>query len=82
MDWLNHILNALNEWAGLFALLALLASVIVPCIFYCIEQRNAQREAQDELDAINDNSRFPMSMDDRNYYVKKRVLEKKARKQR
>ncbi len=73
-------MEILNQYSGLFSLLAVLASVVIPIVIYKKEKRDQRKAAQDELDAMNDNARFPMSMEDRNYFVKKSVLEKQARR--
>ena len=71
MEWLK----SLNEYAGLFSLLAVVAAIIVPFIIYCKERRDAKRTAKSELDAINDLSQFPMTKDERDHFTHKRVLE-------
>ena len=68
----------LNQYSGLFSLLAVLASIVIPIVLYKKEKRDQRKSAQEELDAMNNNARFPMSMEDRNYYVKKSALEKQA----
>lgn len=75
-----ELLESLNEYAGLLSLLAVVAAIIVPILIYKKEQRNARQEAQDELEAMNDMQRFPMSIEERKRYEHKAVLEKKARK--
>lgn len=69
-------MEILNQYSGLLSLLA----VIVPILIYKKEKSDKRKAAQDELDAMNDNARFPMSMEDRNYYVRRHVLEKQARR--
>lgn len=76
MEWIT----SLNDYAGLLALLALLAAILVPFIIYHMEKKEASRAAQDELNAMESNSHFPMSIEERKYYTRKSVLEKKARK--
>lgn len=71
-------MEILNQYSGLLSLLAVIAAVVVPILIYRKEKSDQRKAAQDELDAMNDNARFPMSMEDRNYYVKKSVLEKQA----
>lgn len=73
-------MEILNQYSGLFSLLAVIASVVIPILIYRKEKSDQRKAAQDELDAMNDNARFPMSMEDRNYYVKKSALEKQARR--
>lgn len=73
-------MEMLNQYSGLFSLLAVLSSVIIPIVIYKKEKHDQRKAAQDELDAMNDVTRFPMSMEDRNYHVKKNVLQKQARR--
>ena len=77
--WIE-ILSWLNDCAGLFALLALIASVFVPIFLYKKQRKNERQTAQEELDAMKENEFFPMSIEERNYFVKKRMLEKTAKK--
>lgn len=100
----------LNEYSGLFSLLAVVASVIVPFWiyrkqkkeqekyyfmqkndqehfynlqkkdqehFYQKQQNDHLQDLQDEYEAIESNSMFPMSIADREFYGRKRFLEKK-----
>ncbi len=83
------MMELLNNCAGLFSLLAVLAAVIVPIVLYKIQKRDAafaekrreQREretARTRLEAMNNVSKFPMSHEERQYYTEKSVLEKLA----
>lgn len=100
----------LNEYSGLFSLLAVVASVIVPFWiyrkqkkeqekyyfmqkndqehfynlqkkdqehFYQKQQNDHLQDLQDEYEAIESTSMFPMSIADREFYGRKRFLEKK-----
>lgn len=100
----------LNEYSGLFSLLAVVASVIVPFWIYRKQKKeqekyyfmqkndqehfyNLQKKDQehfyqkqqndhlqdlgDEYEAIESTSIFPMSIADREFYGRKRFLEKK-----
>lgn len=102
----------LNEYSGLFSLLAVVASVIVPFWIYRKQKKeqekyyfmqkndqehfyNLQKKDQenfyqkqqndhlqdlgDEYEAIESTSMFPMSIVDREFYGRKRFLEKKLR---
>ena len=80
MEWISNVLDALNHCAGLFSLLALLAAVIIPIAIYRRGRRNEMQDAQNELESIDENSRFAMPTGMRNYYTRKSVLEKKLRK--
>lgn len=100
----------LNEYSGLFSLLAVVASVIVPFWiyrkqkkeqekyyfmqkndqehfynlqkkdqehFYQKQQNDHHQDLQDEYEAIESTSMFPMSHAEREFYGRKRFLEKK-----
>ena len=89
----------LNEYSGLFSLLAVVASVIVPFwiyrkqkkeqekyyykqkkdqeYFYLKQQQDHLQDLQDEYEAIESTSMFPMSLAERGYYGRKSFLEKK-----
>lgn len=103
-------MESLNEYSGLFSLLAVVASVIVPFWIYRKQKKeqekyyykqkndqehfyNLQKKDQehfyqkqqndhlqdlgDEYEAIESTSMFPMSIADREFYGRKRFLEKK-----
>lgn len=106
-------MESLNEYSGLFSLLAVVASVIVPFWIYRKQKKeqekyyfmqkndqehfyNLQKKDQehfyqkqqndhlqdlgDEYEAIESTSMFPMSIADREFYGRKRFLEKKLRR--
>ena len=73
---MSSILESLNNYAGLFSLLAVLAAIIVPIVIYKRERKEERLAMKDELEAMQDNSRFPMSFKEREYYTKKNKLEK------
>ena len=92
----------LNEYSGLFSLLAVVASVIVPFWiyrkqkkeqekyyykqkndqehFYQKQQNDHLQDLREEYDAMDENSQFPMTFEERGYYGRKRFLEKKLRR--
>ena len=105
-------MEILNEYSGLFSLLAVVVSVIVPFWIYRKQKKeqekyyymqkndqehfyNLQKKDQehfyqkqqndhlqdlgDEYEAIESTSMFPMSIADREFYGRKRFLEKKLR---
>lgn len=77
---LAKIFEELNNYSGLFALLAFLAAAIVPFCIYRNQKKDDRRAMKDELDAMNDISQFPMSHEEREYYTKKRKFEKGLRR--
>ena len=73
----------LNEYSGLFSLLAVVASIgsIVGSVMIYRKQKKQQlQDLQDEYEAIESNSKFPMSIAEREYYSRKNYLEKKLRR--
>jgi len=73
-------MDYLNQFAGLFSLLAVIAAVVVPIIIYKIQRRNERQDAIDEYDAMMENSDFPMSIEQREYFAKKSQLEKRLKR--
>ena len=77
------MMEFLNDYSGLFSLLAVLASVasvIVAVVIYCKQKKNHLQDLKDEYDAMEENSVFPMGLDEREFYGRKRYLEKKLRR--
>lgn len=103
-------MEILNEYSGLFSLLAVVVSVIVPFWiyrkqkkeqekyyymqkndqehfynlqkkdqehFYQKQQNDHLQDLREEYEAIESTSMFPMSIADREFYGRKRFLEKK-----
>ena len=70
----------LNEYSGLFSLLAVVASIIVPFWIYRKQKKEHLQDLKDEYDAMEENSIFPMGLDEREYYSRKNYLEKKLRR--
>ena len=106
-------MELLNEYSGLFSLLAVVVSVIVPFWiyrkqkkeqekyyymqkndqehfynlqkkdqehFYQKQQNDHLQDLREEYDAMDENSQFPMTFEEREYYGRKRYLEKKLRR--
>ena len=92
----------LNEYSGLFSLLAVVASVVAIVVsvvifnkqkkeqekyyfkqkkdqeyFYLKQQQDHLQDLQDEYEAIESTSMFPMSLDEREYYSRKNYLKNK-----
>ena len=99
-------MELLNEYSGLFSLLAVVASVVAIVVsvmifnkqkkeqekyyykqkkdqeyFYLKQQQDHIQDLQDEYEAIENNSMFPMSLAEREYYGRKKYLEKKLRRE-
>lgn len=92
----------LNEYSGLFSLLAVVASVVAIVVsvvifnkqkkeqekyyykqkknqeyFYLKQQQDHLQDLQDEYEAIESTSMFPMSLAEREYYSRKNYLKNK-----
>lgn len=92
----------LNEYSGLFSLLAVVASVVAIVVsvvifnkqkkeqekyyykqkkdqeyFYLKQQQDHLQDLQDEYEAIESTSMFPMSLAERGYYSRKNYLKNK-----
>lgn len=109
-------MECLNEYSGLFSLLAVVATIVAIVVsvmiyrkqkkeqekyyfrqkndqehfynlqkkdqehFYQKQQNDHLQDLQDEYEAIESTSMFPMSIADREFYGRKRFLEKKLRR--
>ena len=81
----------LNEYSGLFSLLAVVASIVSIVVsviiyrkqkkdqenFYQKQQNDLLQDLRDEYEAIESTSMFPMSLPERGYDGRKSFLEKK-----
>ena len=70
----------LNEYSGLFSLLAVVTSVVsivVSVMIYRKQKKDQLQDLKDEYDAIEKTSIFPMSIAEKEYYSRKNYLEKK-----
>ena len=73
----------LNEYSGLFSLLAVVASIVaigVSGIIYRKQKKEHLQDLQDEYEAIESNSKFPMSIAEREYFIHESYLQKKLRR--
>ena len=95
----------LNEYSGLFSLLAVVASVVAIVVsvvifkkqkkeqekyyfkqkkdqeyFYLKQQQDHLQDLQDEYEAIESISKFPMSIAEREYSIHESCLQKKLRR--
>ena len=73
-------MECLNEYSGLFSLLAVVASVaaiVVAVVIYRKQKQQQQQDLKDELEAIEQYSAFPMGHNEREHFVRKCYLQKK-----
>ena len=76
-------MECLNEYSGLFSLLAVVASVVaivVSVVIFNKQKKDHLQDLQDEYEAIEKTSIFPMSIAEKEYYSRKNYLEKKLRR--
>ena len=62
---MKEFIDGLNEYAGLFSLLAVLAAVIVPILLYWLGRRDYKKTIRNKLKAASENYIFPMSESER-----------------
>ena len=73
----------LNEYSGLFSLLAVVASIVsivVSVIIYRKQKKDHLQDLKDEYEAIEKTSIFPMSIAEREYSIHESCLQKKLRR--
>lgn len=79
---MKSIIECLNNYAGLFSLLAVLSSIFIPIAIYKQERKNKRQEMKDEYESIQSNSHFPMSIEEREFYIKESKLKKGLKRKR
>ena len=70
----------LNEYSGLFSLLAVVASIVsivVSVMIYRKQKKGHLQDLKDAYEAIEKTSIFPMSIAEREYYSRKNYLKNK-----
>ena len=67
MELWQHIINALNDYAGLLSLLAVVAAIVVPICIYKRNRKNELQRLKDRRAAINKFQpyNYPMEVKDR-----------------
>lgn len=84
MEWLKQFIDFLNHNAGVIAALSILVAIIVPIFIYRRQRqdaiRDARQDAQDQLDAMDEVSRFSFTEEGRKHYAKRGYLQRKANK--
>ena len=76
-------MELLNEYSGLFSLLAVVASIVsivVSVIIYRKQKKQQLQDLQDEYEAMENTSKFPMSIAEREYFIHESCLQKKLRR--
>ena len=76
-------MELLNEYSGLFSLLAVVASIVsivVSVMIYRKQKKEHLQDLKDEYDAMEENSIFSMGLDESEYYGRTSYLEKKLRR--
>lgn len=72
-EW-KVFLSWLNECAGLFALLALVAAIAMPLFIFWLQKRNDRKAMKDEYDALMNSARLPMTNEQRCFAERKQLL--------
>ena len=84
IEWLKQFIVFLNNNAGVIAVFSMAAAIIVPIVIYRMQRqdaiRDAKRDAQDQLDAMDEVSRLPFTEEGRKHYAKKGYLQRKIKR--
>lgn len=82
MKWLGQFIELINDNAGVIAVFSFVAAIVVPIVIYRMQRqdaiRDAKQDAEDQLDAMDEVSRFPINSAAHQHYAKKEYLRKKA----
>lgn len=70
MEWLNY-------FSGLFALLALIASVVIPFVIYRNQKKDKLKDYKDEYEAIQRLKNFSMTSNERERFAREFYLKEK-----
>jgi preprotein translocase subunit YajC len=70
----------LNNYSGLFALLALLVSVVVPFWIYHMQQVEERHELQDELEMLNKHDAIMTNQNIRQRDARKECIKRRLRR--
>lgn len=76
MEYITQVIDIINENSGIVAFI----SIIVSIILYKMNRRKERKSMQNELEAMNEHSIFPVSDSERPLYIRKRTLEKNLKK--
>ena len=84
MEWLKQFIELINDNAGVIAVFSFVAAIIVPIVIYRKQRkdaiRDAKQDAQDQLDAMNEVSRFSFTEEGRKHYAEKGYLQRKIKR--
>jgi hypothetical protein len=84
MEWLAQFIELINDNAGVIAVFSFVAAIVVPIFIYRMQRqdaiRDAKQDAQDQLDAMNEVSRFSFTEEGRKHYAKKGYLQRKIKR--
>ena len=75
-----EILLWFNQFAGILSFCAVLAAIIVPYIIYKKQRKDDLQSIKDELESMEEISRFSMSNSERELYTRKFLLEKQLKR--
>jgi hypothetical protein len=84
MEWLAQFIELITDNAGVIAVFSFVAAIVVPIVIYRMQRqdaiRDAKQDAQDQLDAMNEVSRFSFTEEGRKHYAKKGYLQRKIKR--
>lgn len=84
MEWLKQFIELINDNAGVIAVFSFVAAIIVPIVIYRMQRqdaiRDAKQDAEDQLDAMNEVSRFSFTEEGRKHYAEKGYLQRKIKR--
>ena len=76
MEYITQAIDFININSGMVAFSAIIVSIYI----YRRQRCHDKKAMQDELDAMDESSRFPMSDGERQRYIRRYVLEKGLKK--
>lgn len=75
IEWLNSVVQCLNNNAGVVAALSVLVAIVVPCCLYQKGKRDKKKDLQSELEAMNE-SHNNMTADARQEAIRRSTIYK------
>jgi hypothetical protein len=80
IEWLKHIIEELNNYAGLLSLLAVIAAIVVPWIIYRKTAKSHKQEMINEYKARKGQQRFHLPHEMRESYIREETLRRNIEK--
>lgn len=76
MEYITQAVDFINDNSGMVAFCAIIVSIYI----YKRQRYHDKKAMRNELDAMDESSRFPMSDGERQRYIRRYVLEKGLKK--